>query len=412
MDKRNGHGSHDLVESLPANFNIKQAILQNADLTKDLEEQISNVEIAEHITSRSSFDAASNGIDNQSPCSSRSSKMIANISPVSTRARRMIEPISEAVLPVSNRIAHNIAPLKRNLQRCETTVVSSNRNTSNLSRYHSMLGDANPVKTRGSLTSSDEENTEKEKVDPVSFSATGATISSSATQTPEDMNSSDSEFTDEEADKTQINQPAPARESTSESSGDSTSETEEWDSEADTHTSTDENDDPERQPKPSYYQVIDPAPLTMEKPHSAQRPQNGRSLKEQYVASLPWMRRPAFSSMQFPSVNTNNHPRRAGMNAIPPSHSFPQEFFQMVSNPFFNTSLHEAYRQACAFKDWYEANFPEQSRHEFVEEQLVNGQVRKSANEVIDPASSRKALPGRIHASTSSAPGSSKRYSQ
>ena len=51
-------------------------------------------------------------------------------------------------------------------------------------------------------------------------------------------------------------------------------------------------------------------------------------------------------------------------SALSSSRSFPQGFLpgnMPLSNPFLSTSLHEAYRQACAFKLWYEETFPDQA---------------------------------------------------
>ncbi|OQV23894.1 hypothetical protein BV898_02243 [Hypsibius exemplaris] len=356
---------------------VRKAIMKDASMTKDLEEQIDNVTLAEQIARRPSV------VDPPATAATTSgtgpSKRTLSISAMETIRpnNRIIEPIP--TIPVRAVVArHSRSPTRRPGPGVVNTgpprmAPDTNGGTGNSgtrlpsNRYQSLLA----ANIRGSLTSSssDEEaggtdgmtalaRKPDQAIDPVSFSASGAAVTSFSTQTPEDMNSSDSDqhTGDEGADDDGAEDQQPIREpSSTDSTGDSSSETEEWDSEADTHTSVSDEDDDgategKRKPVAQYYQVSDVPKAPLQNRGMPPKP-------------MPWLQRPAFASMQFPTnhLESAGHPRRVGpASGMPSSQSFPQDFFRMVSNPFFTTSLHDAYRQACAFKEWYEVNFPDQ----------------------------------------------------
>ena len=143
------------------------------------------------------------------------------------------------------------------------------------------------------------------------------------------MNSSDSDHTNDDEEEGRDQQPI--REPSS--SGSSSSESENWDSEADTHTSPSDDDDTERGKKPvaQYYQVSDvpKTPLGQEGRSAAVARVNPRPAPPPagrmtaHTPGMPWLQRPAFTSMQFPAATASSHPRR-GVPAMPTSQSFPQ----------------------------------------------------------------------------------------
>jgi hypothetical protein len=308
-----GRLEEDITKTMKedALLEVRRAILNDASMTKDLEEQIDNVTLAEQIARRPSSDPT---IAHDASLPSTKRSLI--ISPIATRSNRIIEPIL-APRPRSSRQSRspgrkngvqrgvttdatdstdnstNLATLRRgdtmdgdttgnarvhlgqssgssprNMLPIDKSAGSGPRTVlpahvklppvnqpSKLSRYQSLMADVDPLKkTRGSLTSSSDGESPRrpDYVDPVSFSSSGAAVTSFATQTPEEMNSSDSDHTEDE----QIDRPIREPSSTDSSS----SETEEWDSEADTHTSpSDEEEETVKKPLAQYYQVVDVA---------------------------------------------------------------------------------------------------------------------------------------------------------
>ncbi|GAV07263.1 hypothetical protein RvY_17122-2 [Ramazzottius varieornatus] len=357
-------------------------------MTKDLEELMDNVNIAEVIARRPS----------RSTMASNNSESIASV--FSPRSTRIIEPIpafrsrKKDSPTLSEASVHSLAALKQNIAHCNGAIekdVASNKQR----RFSAQLA------TRGSLTTSEEDEVAETwpKGPASSYSATGAMVTSLATQTPEQVDSSDSEQAATEPETTHRGGPSSVLSSTSSS----TSSEEEWDSEADTHTSLSDEEggrpSKKKAPTVSYYQVVGKEAAsalkatTNAKGRQSRSPvpapnanQHVRPVSAPQAQRQPWLER--LQQGRRPNPPPPPLPARFGLppprpptlfrtqSAVSSSRSFPQGFpptDMPLSNPFFSTSLQEAYRQACSFKLWYEEYFPEQVGTSSIELGVGNG---------------------------------------
>ena len=194
---------------------MRAAIANDASMTKDLEEQLDNIDLAEQITRRSSTDSLLARLRDHDPSSMSAKQRNLPIAALAPRAKSgMIEKLPATVPRSSGRLSRS--PTRRCTDTMTTTTTTTttaagppkNNGDSGFAaacdpstsvkspngRYPSLLANVDPVKrTRGSLTSSDDDEEDNREgggsikkfdaVDPaVSFSSSGATVVSFSTQ--------------------------------------------------------------------------------------------------------------------------------------------------------------------------------------------------------------------------------------
>ena len=199
---------------------MRAAIANDASMTKDLEEQLDNIDLAEQITRRSSTDSLLARLHDHDPSSVSAKQCNLPIAALAPRAKSgMIEKLPATVPRSSGRLSRS--PTRRCTETMTTMTTTTATTTTTTAagapkhngnsgftaawdpstlvkspngRYPSLLANVDPVKrTRGSLTSSDDDEEDNREggssikkfdaVDPaVSFSSSGATVVSFSTQ--------------------------------------------------------------------------------------------------------------------------------------------------------------------------------------------------------------------------------------